>query len=284
MGRSQRHMVIIQGTDAAGKGLSEKQPAPRYVNQFANSQAFSVWSGPAGGPLQGSSMVGFPPTLIPPPTGTFNAELLEGEGEFTDPGQFNLSGNPIYMDLPETNEPGPSGDAPTITSITPAVGTAGTTTPATIVGTNFTDPGLVFQDGTQIVSNYVSATEISCTVPGAATPQTVQITVQADGGTSNAVPFEVVETVAEGRSLPIGPTNLLRVEDVDTGIALYVPQGSDIQIGDTVLVEATGNTGVNGSYEVLSVSNDADEMAVVVDNTYELAAPIEAKGRVTVTA
>jgi hypothetical protein len=83
-----------------------------------------------------------------------------------------------------------------------------------------------------------------------------------------------------GRAFPIGPVSLVLVEDDPDGIALTVPTGTDVQVGDTVLVEATTNTGVNGSYAVLSIDGDR----IVVDNPYELTAPLEAKGRLTVTS
>ena len=59
MGRSQRHKVIIQGTDSTGKGLSEKQPALRYILQFAASQAFSVPSARLVGPLRARRWLAF---------------------------------------------------------------------------------------------------------------------------------------------------------------------------------------------------------------------------------
>jgi hypothetical protein len=80
------------------------------------------------------------------------------------------------------------------------------------------------------------------------------------------------------RSLPYGPFNISLIEDDPAGLAVTITFG-DVQVGDTVLLEATGNSAVNGSYTVLAVS----DMTVVVDNMVELTAPIENKGRLTVT-
>lgn len=87
------------------------------------------------------------------------------------------------------------------------------------------------------------------------------------------------QTTSTERTFPIGPVSLTSVDDDPQGIAYTVPDGTDIQVGDVVVIEATGNSATNGIFTVLSVNGDV----VVVDNTYELAAPIEAKGRLTVT-
>src|SRR3954464_7044112 len=112
VGRSQRHRVYIAGGDSAGKGLAEGQPAIVYIQQNALSQAFAVPVGATGGPLKGSTIAGDPPVLFPPPKGVLaereqEEEKAEKQPTYTDPGQFNLSGNPHYIDLPpaDTVEP-----------------------------------------------------------------------------------------------------------------------------------------------------------------------------------
>jgi len=225
-GRSQRHKITIQRTDSAGKGLSEKQPANPYIIQYANSQAFTVPVGPSGGPLQGSSMAGFPPTLIPLPglLAERSAELT-AEGDFSDPGQFNLSGNPIYTDLPESNvAPEPVLEHPLL-----ALGVA---------------------------------------IAGSQRPPEPPVD-------QPAIPEE-----PPARELPPGTVEIESIDDHADGLALRVPKGSGIKTGMVVTIEASGNSNVNGSYEVLSVKRNV----VVIATDYTLTQPIEGKGRVSVKA
>ena len=64
---------------------------------------------------------------------------------------------------------------------------------------------------------------------------------------------------------------------------VFTPEGFEqgniaVEEGDWVRVEATGNTNINGDYEVLTV----DGTTLIVDNGYTLQSPIVNKGRVTV--
>src|SRR5262245_61641520 len=171
MGRSQRHAVLIKGTDASGKGLSEKQPAIVYIQQFAASQAFTVPVGPSGGPLKGSSLAGFPPTTMPPPTGTFAMldERAEMTGSaFTDPGQFNLSGNPIYEDLPPTwpaDAPPDPTLKPVLNSINPSsakVGAADLT--MNVNGSKFVQNSVIWFNGGPEPTTFNSSTQLSTVI------------------------------------------------------------------------------------------------------------------------
>ena len=81
------------------------------------------------------------------------------------------------------------------------------------------------------------------------------------------------------RSFPIGPITIDLIDDHPDGISAALTDASEVRIGDTVTIEATGNTSVNGDYTVLMV----DGNVVVIDNEIVLSAPIEAKGRLTVT-
>jgi IPT/TIG domain len=290
MGRSQRHSVYIRGTDASGKGLSEKQPAIVYIQQYAASQALAVPLGPPSGPLKGSSLAGFPPTLIPAPglDEQRDAELTAA-GEFTDPGQFNFSGNPIYEDLPATGgeppepiDPPVEPGTPVITSIDPAhaeVGAADLT--MTVTGTGFTAASVILFNNGEEATTFVSETSLTTGVkPSLASgPAVVPVQVREGELVSAPVDFTFTEAVVpEGtRAFPLGPFTINRVEDHADGIAITLADG-DVQVGDAVLVEATGNTSINGAYTVLSVSG----LVIVVDNDVTLETPIEAKGRLTV--
>src|SRR5262245_26001761 len=81
------------------------------------------------------------------------------------------------------------------------------------------------------------------------------------------------------RTFPMGPFTINRIEDHPGGISVLVVEG-DIRVGDTVLIEATGNTSINGQYPVLEVNG----LTVVVDNPVVLTSPIDAKGRLTVVS
>jgi hypothetical protein len=299
MSRSQRHKVIIQGTDSAGKGLSEKQPAIVYIQQFAASQAFAVPIGPSGGPLQGSSVAGFPPTLIPPPTGLMRADAeLTAEGGFSDPGQFNLSGNPIHQDLPpaEGGElPPPDGGGgtdpepgmePTLTSLDPdtaELGSADIT--LRVLGTNFTDSSVIHFSDNDEPTTFVSDTEVTTGVKPSLGWGAVSLPVTVKQGSYETDPLdftftEPVEapTPVDERLLPDHPILISAVERIGDGIGLTLNEDVDVRPGDYVLIEATGNTQVNGSYAVLQVNG----RQVVVANMVDLSAPIEGKGRVTI--
>ena len=291
MSRSQRHKVIIQGTDSSGKGMSEKQPALRYINQYANSVAFSVPTGAVGGPLQGSSTAGFPPTLIPPPTSLMLAEFEAGE-DFSSPGQFDNTGNPIHESLPASNEPTPEppgpgpdpepGMEPTLASLTPDTAVLGDPDLTLhCIGTNFTETSVInFADHDE-PTTFVSDTEVTTGVKPSLGWGAVSVPVTIKQGSFETAPldFTFTEAAARGsqRDFPIGPLTISHIEDHADGLALTIASG-DVRVDDTVLIEATGNTSVNGSYPVLLV----DGQVIVVDNQFVLETPIDAKGRVTV--
>lgn len=293
MSRSQRHKVVIQATDSDGKGLAEKQPASPFIIQYANSQAFSVPVGPSGGPLQGSSMAGYPPTLIPAPgLLTERADELSAEGDFESPGQFDLSGNPVHTSLPAPEDsggapgPGPEpepGLEPTLTSIDPdtaELGSADVTLHCH--GTNFTDTSVVYFANQSEPAVFVSDTELTTIVKPSLGWGAVPVDVWVQQGSVEtahlAFTFTEAAPLAAGPLVP--PFNIIRIEDDVDGIALIMPAGTGIHVGDTVLIEASFDSNINGSYPVLAVKGTR----IIVDNPYALAAPIEGKGRVTVTS
>jgi len=300
MGRSQRHKVIIQGEDSTGKGLSEKQPAIVYIQQFAASQAFSVPVGQAGGPLKGSTTAGFPPTLIPAPglLEQQNAELREGEGDaFGTPGQFNLSGNPIYQDLPPSNVPGGGeeippepepGFEPTLTSISPTEAVLGD--PDLVLhyfGTNFTESSVIMFAGNAEPITFVSDTEITTIVKpslgwGAVTVATY---VKQGGYSTDPQNFTFTEAAApepeavSGTSAPWpeGPIAIVKIEKAGENLLVTVA-AAEFQTGDWVRIEATGNTALNGDYRIGTVKG----ATITVDGALiELLSNIEGRGRVT---
>jgi len=286
MGRSQRHSVIIRGTDAAGKGLAEKQPAPVYIQQFLASQAFAVPVGASGGPLQGSTIAGFPPTLIPAPglAAARDAEL-NAAGDFSGPGQFNISGNPIYQDLPPAGgtTPPDEGTKPELNSIDPnsaMIGDPDLT--MSVNGLNFVDGSvIVFNEGDE-TTTFVDSGQLTTVVKPstASVPGSYPVYVRNPDGqrTDLEGTFTFLALRTAKRSFPIGPVPISSIDEHENGIALTIAEG-DVQVGDKVLVEATGNTAINGDYTVVLV----DGQVVVIENDTALPTPIQAKGRLTVT-
>lgn len=82
----------------------------------------------------------------------------------------------------------------------------------------------------------------------------------------------------EQRAFPLGPFTISKIEDHPDGISLIVD--GDIQAEDTVVIEATGNSTMNGTFLVSSV----EDGMVIVDNTNVLEIPIENRGRLTVVS
>ena len=297
MGRSQRHKVLIQNTDSAGKGLSEKQPAPVYINQFANSQAFTVPTGAPGGPLQGSSMAGFPPTLIPlPGLKSERGAELQAEGAFTEPGQFNLSGNPVYESLPPADGSGggpePEPANPVIDSLDPntaELGSADVT--MRVLGSNFDEGSTIYFAEQPEPIVFVSENEITTGVKpslgwGAVT---VQVAVQkSDDTVSNEMPFTFTEAAPEAESsggrqtssalpLPEGPVAIVKIEKAGKNILITV-DAPEFRTGDAVRIEATGNSSINGDYDLGTVK---DATITIDGEDIDLLSPIENRGRIT---
>lgn len=61
---SQRHRMIVRNYGAACTPIAEKQPAAGYLRQQPGP--YTVPVGPAGGPLQGSSLAGPIPVSVTP--------------------------------------------------------------------------------------------------------------------------------------------------------------------------------------------------------------------------
>lgn len=313
MSRSQRHKVIVQGTDSAGKGLSEKQPAIVYIRQYAASQAFTVPIGSSGGPLQGASTAGFPPTLIPAPgvLAERDGELLEGEGGFGDPGQFNLSGNPIHTDLPAAGESGgelppPDGGGetspdpepglePTLTSLDPDTAVLGDADfTLRCLGTNFTETSTIRFAMNEEPIEFVSDTEITTTVKPSLPWGAVTVPVTVIQGSFETQPLDFIFTEPEEPPVeppveletsggtselpwPEGPVGILKIEKVGENLLVTV-EAADFQTGDWVRIEATGNTALNGDYRIGTVKGAT---ITISGATIELLSNIDGRGRVT---
>lgn len=257
MGRSQRHMIVEQGANAAGASLDEGVVAPGLLMQVdgdvqkVGGGPVEVPTGAPGGPLQGSTLTGAIPSDVAPPT-------------------------------PPQPEPGPDpepGMEPVLDSLDPAFAVIGSDDVTMHChGRNFTETSVIVFNGGEENTVFVSDTEVTTIVKPslAGTPVSVPVLVRQGTVDSNAVNFnfEVDEELPPERD--VGPFDITSIADHPNGLAITLASG-EVLDGDTVLIEATGNTSVNGQYEVSIVDG-----VIVVFNEMELAAPIEAKGRLTI--
>jgi IPT/TIG domain len=270
MGRSQRHMLWEQSTTAAGEIHAQGMIAPGIALQVdpellnvvkAGSPLFNapplakelpegaegvvVPVGPPGGPLSGSSLTGAIPEELAPPEPSQTTPHIN----FIDPDEVVLGGENVTMH---------------------------------VRGSNFTEESVIVFAGNDEPIVFIDETDIT-TIVTASLPWgavTVQVQVRnANGEVSNEAPFTFTDagTRAE-RNLPAGPFTINRIDDHPDGIAITLADG-DVRVGDIVLIEATGNTSINGSFTVLSVTG----AAVIIDNEITLETSIDAKGRMTVT-
>lgn len=282
MGRSQRHMLVVQNSTSAGEVHAQGEIAPGVVIQAGGGpilpppeedvesraeasqrsvEDITVPGGPPGGPLQGSSMMGaLPESLKPPP-------------EPPEPGEIppNIAGiNPTTAKIQ-------SGD------VTLA-----------IVGTGFTAESILVWNGADDTCTFVSDKKLTTIVKTdlATVPSTCTVAVRNGDLLSNQLNFLLIEndevralSQVEERSAPVESYTIRAIDDHADGIAIMLNTPQDFQEGtlgvgkgDRVRVEATGNTSVNGEYTVLV----QDGTTIIVDNNYELLAPIVNKGRVSI--
>ncbi len=253
MGRSQRHMILQQGYNAAAAALDEGVVAPGLLLQVddpdvqANPGQYSeagvvVPIGAPGGPLDGSTLTG------PVPNGA--------------------GGGP---------DPEPPEDPFGIVSILPAEFPAGyPDTGATVAGAGFEDGAVVVFGGADMDTDFISDNQLNFTLPSStAAAGPVAVTVRNPGGEVTAeVTFNFIEEPAQRQGLT-GPQGIVSVSRRNGKLVILVDDPSRILPGLIVTIEATGNTSVNGEYKVLSV--DGNE--VTIDNDFDLANPIEGKGR-----
>jgi hypothetical protein len=259
MGRSQRHLLQEHNTTSAGEVHAQGEIATSVVTQVGGTPVYgeldmrgldlTVPEGPSGGPLQGSSMSGAIPENMAPIPGP---------------------------------EPEP-GFEPTIVSLNPNTAViGGADIEMHVTGTNFSESSIIYFNNGAEPTTFVSDTDVSTIVRPSTAGVAGAFPVTVGQGSYRASPLLdfTFTDVGAGRSVPIGPVAISLIEDDPAGLAVTVAEPIDVQIGDTVLIEASFDSNVNGSCEVLSV----DGNTIVVANDYVLETPIENKGRVTVTA
>ncbi len=140
--------------------------------------------------LNGAAVTGFTVVNATQLTFTVPAVATSGTIAVTTPTGTGTSAASFTVLVPNP--------VPVITSITPNTASVGAATPVTITGTGFTAASVVNADGNPIASTFVSATQITGTVPAGAPAGVYSITVvnpTPGGGTSNAITFTLTNPV-----------------------------------------------------------------------------------------
>jgi hypothetical protein len=286
---SQRHKLWEQGATAAGEIHAQGVVAPGIAMQV-DPQAYNVLK--AGPPLYNTGL-----ELRAPPDLT---DVVVPVGEYGGP----LSGSTLTGAIPEELvSPGPNPEppdpdviTPSLTSLHPASAPIQTgDMNVRILGTGFTEETVMVWNGADDVAAYISDTEMTTVVKTdmATVPSTCTVMMRNGASNiSNVLNFELVDGTPEGRrgarqdgrSFPMGPFNIISVRRDNTlGQLVYTLDGSagdQIKNGDTILVEATGNSAINGTYTAENVAGP--QFSVTTDTT--ISQLIEDKGRVTIIA
>lgn len=267
MGRSQRHMILEQGANAASASLDEGVVAPGLLLQvddpadivmdghqivLTEISGIDVPIGSPGGPLDGSTLTGPVPN---------------GGGDVDPP------------------PPDPFG----IISINPASMVAGMPDlTATITGAGFEDGAVIVFGGVDQVTEFLSDNQVRFLVDSSEQPAgSVAISVRNPGGEVTADFMYEFTVAAPGstsqpppRVFPFGPFDISAIAGDGVNMSITLPAGSDVRYGDYVTIEASGNSSINAAYTVIGVTGDR---VVRVQSTVELPSPIENRGRLTVT-
>jgi hypothetical protein len=140
--------------------------------------------------------------------------------------------NSVAVDAGATQSPAPA--APRLTSISPTSGVRGTAVPVTLTGTNLGTVETINVSGSGITVSNLSASNTQVTATFTIAPTSTgqrNVTVTADGGNSNAVPFTV-----RGATLTISAP----VPALNTG-------GTSVKNG-TITVTNTASGGTAGAF------------------------------------
>jgi len=173
-------------------------------------------------------------------------------------------------DISISNYTAPANPVPTITSITPNTAVVGSTPTVTLTGTGFTATSVVNVDGVPIPSTFVSATQLTGTVPAGAPAGVYSVTVvnlTPGGGTSNAVTFTLTNPVPSissftptsggpGATVTITGTNLLGATAIRIG-TFNVPNYTVVSNTSITFVVPNGTGSVSGIISVVTPGGTA---------------------------
>jgi hypothetical protein len=150
MGRSQRHKILVQNYPSDAKITAEHVISPGYLRQ--PGPTYNVPMGPAGGPLQGSSLAGPAPATLPDPRELLGFLVLAGIA----------TGGIGPVEPPEE---------PTLTGVSPNVAIIGGADVTMICdGSGFTEGSTITFNGGDEPTTFISDTQVSTIVkPSTAT-------------------------------------------------------------------------------------------------------------------
>ncbi|GAB2717915.1 hypothetical protein GCM10011495_34080 [Hymenobacter frigidus] len=173
-------------------------------------------------------------------------------------------------DISISNFTAPTNPVPTITSITPNTAVVGSSPTVTLIGTGFTAASVVNVDGAPIPSTFVSATQLTGTVPAGAPAGVYSVTVvnpTPGGGTSNAVTFTLTNPVptitsftptsgGPGTTVTITGTNLLGATAIRIG-TFNVPNYTVVSATSITFVVPNGTGSLSGTIAVVTPGGTA---------------------------
>ena len=183
-----------------------------------------------------------------------------------------------FTTIPETAVTPPPSSPPTLTSISPASGTAGMTLTATLTGTNFVNGGTTVQvsgSGITLGSPQVSGSTslaVAFTISASASPGNRTVTVATNGGTSNGVNFSVLAPAVPPTLASISPTSGtagITVTATLTGTN-FVAGGTIVQItGSGITVDSpqvAGSTSLTVAFTISASASPGNRTVTVATN------------------
>ena len=143
MSRSQRHKILVENYPSDCKITAEHVISPGYLRQ--PGPTYTVPMGAAKGPLQGSSLAGPAPAVLPDPRGLLGFLILAGIA--------TGGAGPINP---------PEGDKPVLQSLSPNEAVLGSDDIVmSCHGTGFTESSVINFAGYDEPTTFVSSTEIT---------------------------------------------------------------------------------------------------------------------------
>lgn len=103
-----------------------------------------------------------------------------------------------------------------------------------------------------------------------------------ESGDGGAAPEQLPQPAMEESPFPIGPIDLISITSAPEhgGLLVVADDMSELREGDSITIEATGSTAVNGDYTATKVSNGG---FVVENKAVAVSVDIQNRGRMTIT-
>ncbi len=160
--------------------------------------------------------------------------------------------------------------APTITSLSPSSATAGGAAfTLTISGTNFTSGATAQWGTTVLVTTYVSAAQLTTTVPASliATAGTANVTVTTSGGTSSGATFTINPAQTTPVSFTLSGTAVTIVPGASAGNTSTITVAPAGGFTGSVTLTATLASSPSGALDLPTLSFDSTSPVSIVGTT-----------------